>query len=96
LENNFATLDEKNHNGDTALLLSAFGGHLSLLKWLLAQGSSPTESNYDGLTALLSAANGGHLNVVGLYQSLNTFVPSTSEESTSRAKYTNYRTLRFF
>jgi len=55
------SLSEMNNNGDTALLLAAYGGHRHLVERLLQLGASLEDKNLCGFTPLLSAANGGQL-----------------------------------
>jgi len=61
-----ASLEDRNTNGDSALLLAAFGGHCSFLLWLLERGCDFDDENNDGLSPLLSACNGGHREMVEL------------------------------
>lgn len=58
LQRGFSLL-ETNNNGDTALLLAAYGGHRRLVERLLELGASLEDKNGCGFTPLLSAANGG-------------------------------------
>lgn len=62
-------LNQRNNNGDSALLLAAFGGHAALLCYLLDHGAAAHERNHDGLDPMLSACNGGHRHIVRPYSS---------------------------
>ena len=54
-----------NNNGETALLLAAWNGHLPMVQWLLQKGGARIdEADNDGETALLLAAWNGHLPMV--------------------------------
>ena len=53
-------------DGDTALLLACYCGHVEIARWILGNGGSVKEANNTGLTPLISAANGGHIEVAEL------------------------------
>eukprot|EP00047_Mylnosiga_fluctuans_P007610 m.254491 g.254491 ORF g.254491 m.254491 type:complete len:618 (-) comp18979_c0_seq1:333-2186(-) len=53
-----------NTNGDSPLLLAAFGGHTALIEYLARAGAALDARNRDGLDAVLSACNGGHKDTV--------------------------------
>jgi ankyrin repeat protein len=60
-----AAIQEKDANGNTALLHAAYNGHLATVQWLLKKGGATIqEKNNKGTTALLSATCQGHLATV--------------------------------
>ena len=48
------------HDGSTALMFAAEGGHEAVAQLLLQHGADVAAANNDGLTALMCAAGGGH------------------------------------
>lgn len=57
LDNGF-TVEERDNDGNTALLFAAWGGHLATMKLLIDRGANLNEKNDNGHTVLLSASNG--------------------------------------
>eukprot|EP00049_Salpingoeca_infusionum_P018961 m.359516 g.359516 ORF g.359516 m.359516 type:complete len:616 (-) comp18599_c0_seq1:383-2230(-) len=57
-------IDEVDAVGNTPLLYAIFGGHLHIVKNLLARGASLREVNHKGHCAVIQAACGGHKHVV--------------------------------
>merc|ERR1712147_277801 len=53
-------VDAKDHDGYTALMLAADGGHAAAIAALLAAGAEVDAKANDCWTALIVAANGGH------------------------------------
>ena len=53
-------------DGPTALMLSARGGHVEVVKMLMRSGADPMECDCRGWSALRFAANAGHAAVVRL------------------------------
>ena len=49
-----------NHNGFTALMLAARGGHEAVAKQLLDHGADAAAASHNGAAARLAAAQGGH------------------------------------
>jgi ankyrin repeat protein len=52
-------------------MVAAQGGHLEVVKLLLAKGANPA-AKYQGMTALMFAENGGHHEVVELLRTADT------------------------
>ncbi|XP_077316672.1 ankyrin repeat and SAM domain-containing protein 6 [Lithobates pipiens] len=56
-------VDSTDEDGNTALQLTAGGGHEPLVRFLLMKGASVDSRNHYGWTPLMQAARSGHLNV---------------------------------
>ena len=63
LDNGF-TVEERDNDGNTALLFAAWGGHLDTMQLLIVRGAKLTEQNDNGHTLLLSASNGGRIHII--------------------------------
>ena len=57
-------VNTKDENGNTALMLSAFKGHIECGKYLIEKGVDTNEKNQWGSTALMFSAWQGHLDCV--------------------------------
>jgi ankyrin repeat protein len=56
-----ASIDERESDGSSALIVAADGGQLATVQWLLAfGGASIDEATHEGVTSLQLAAFGGH------------------------------------
>ncbi|WP_158685529.1 ankyrin repeat domain-containing protein [Microbacterium halophytorum] len=53
-----------NENGDSLLLLAAQGGHVELVRGLIARGADLAHRNHRGVTPVIAAASRGHHDVV--------------------------------
>jgi ankyrin repeat protein len=61
-----ARLEERDKNGNTALMIAASWGHASVCEVLLTAGAQLEQRSADGRTALVIAASGGHTAVCQL------------------------------
>ena len=61
-----SSLEQKNKNGNTELMLAATSGDLGRVKLLLQKGAIVNARNYYGSTALMGAAAGGFDDIVRL------------------------------
>ena len=71
------------HDGDTALLLAAHGGHEAVAQLLLQHGADVAAASNDGTTALMLAAHGGHEAVAQLLLQHGADVAAASNDGTT-------------
>jgi ankyrin repeat protein len=57
-------LNDKDDEGNTALMKAAGKGHITVVKLLIVQGVELDEHNEEGATALMMAAANGHVSVI--------------------------------
>jgi len=69
-----ANIETKNINGDTPLILAAYHGHITCVKYLLHHGANiEAHDNYDN-TALLCAARKNHADIVKLLLTSDAYI----------------------
>ena len=71
------------HDGDTALMLAALGGHEAVAQLLLQHGADVAAASNHGGTALMRAAVGGHVAVAQLLLQHGAVVVAASNDGTT-------------
>jgi ankyrin repeat protein len=65
-KNNFSTVDIRNNDRETALMIQSKYGSIEVIEWLLEQKASINLQDSQGFTALMHAVHSGNLNKVVL------------------------------